>query len=156
MTEVTRIADQLRRAFEGPAWSGPCLLEVVQGLTAAEAARHAGADAHSMWEIVLHVGAWHDIVRRRLEGETIANVTDEEDWPQVADTSNGGWTEAIARLKASYAALHAAVLAHPFERLSTTVPGKDYSFYVMLHGAAQHDLYHAGQIALLRKFAGPQ
>jgi len=91
MTEIERIADQLRRAHEGEAWHGPALNEILKGVTAEAAARRPIASAHSIWEIVLHVGVWESVVRRRLSGEVIGDLPPEQDWPAVRETSEGAW-----------------------------------------------------------------
>jgi uncharacterized damage-inducible protein DinB len=154
MSETARIADQLRRAFSGDAWHGDSLLEILDGVTAAQAAarpRHA----HSIWELVLHITAWDGAVRRRLIGEAV-DLSDEQNFPSVMDPSEGAWRRAVENAKRVHNELVEAVAAFPDDRLSEKVPGKKnepdwYDFYYMLHGVAQHELYHAGQIALLKK-----
>ena len=150
MSEMERIVDQLRRALEGPAWHGPALIELLDGVTAAQAARRPIPGAHSIWEIVLHIGVWEDAVRRRALGEQV-DVTPAQDWPAVTDTSEAAWLRAVEGLKASNAALRGVVAACGEGRLGEPlVPGGN-SGYVQFHGAVQHDLYHAGQIAVLKK-----
>jgi uncharacterized damage-inducible protein DinB len=155
MSETARIADQLRRAFSGEAWHGDSLLEILDGVAAAQAAARPLKHAHSIWELVLHITAWDSAVRRRLAGEAVA-LSDEQNFPSVMDSSEGAWRRAIENAKRVHNELVEAVAAFPDERLSEKVPGKLnepdwYDFYYMLHGVAQHELYHAGQIALLKK-----
>ncbi len=150
MGESGRIGDQLKRALEGPAWHGPALLDVLDGVGAAQACRRPIANAHTIWEIVLHIPVWDDAVRRRALGEKV-EVTPAQDWPAVADTSEAAWRRAVEGLKVSHRALRAVVGAFDETRLGQPlVPGGN-SGYVQFHGAVQHDLYHAGQIAVLRK-----
>lgn len=151
--EKPRIADQLKRAFEGDAWHGPAVLEVLEGVNARAAASKPVSGAHSIWEIVLHIAAWDGAIRRRMAGQAL-QLSDEQDFPPVKDSSDAAWHRALENLKQSHAELIQALLAMPDYRLTAQVPGKDYDFYHMLHGAVQHELYHAGQIALLRKVAG--
>ena len=153
MGEAERIADQLRRAYEGEAWHGPALREVLAGVTAAQAARRPLRDAHTIWEIVLHIATWESVVRRRLEGEEIGELPPEQDWPPVRDTSEAAWKKALADLEKGNQRLRDVIASLPEARFAETVPVKGYSFYYMLHGVVQHDLYHAGQIALLKKAA---
>ncbi|HEY7729073.1 MAG TPA: DinB family protein [Candidatus Eisenbacteria bacterium] len=148
--EVSRIEDQLKRAFEGNAWHGPALKEVLQGVTAPRAAAKPIAGAHSIWEIVYHVAAWEDVVRRRLAGEPVA-LTDAEDWPPVRDTGDAAWSSALEGLSRGHQALRRAVSKLSDAKLKEEVPGMGYSIYHLVHGVIQHDLYHAGQIALLKK-----
>ena len=150
--EKSRIADQLKRAFEGDAWHGPAVLEVLEGVSARTAAAKPVPGAHSIWELVLHIAAWDGAIRRRMEGQAL-QLSDEQDFPLVKDTSDSAWRNTVQTLKQRHAELMQGVLAMPDHRLTSQVPGKDYDFYHMLHGAVQHELYHAGQIALLKKVA---
>ncbi|MBZ5553341.1 MAG: DinB family protein [Acidobacteriia bacterium] len=151
MTETSRIDDQLRRAFEGDAWHGPALKEILSEVTAQKAAIKPIRGLHSIWEIVLHLSAWMQVVRRRLEGEVVADLPPEEDWPAVRDTGKQAWTKCLEDLEGSYQGLRQKISQLEDARLEETVAGKGYTVYVMLHGAVQHNLYHAGQIALLKK-----
>jgi uncharacterized damage-inducible protein DinB len=153
MTEIERIADQLRRAHEGEAWHGPALNEILKGVTAEAAARRPIASAHSIWEIVLHVAVWESIVRRRLSGEVIGDLPPEQDWPAVGEESEAAWKQALADLTRAHAELQKALTRLTDRQLAQAVPGPGYSVYYMIHGAVQHALYHAGQIALLKKAA---
>ena len=155
MSETARIADQLRRAFHGDAWHGDSLLEILEGVTAAQAAARPVKHAHTIWELVLHITAWDNAVRRRLAGAAI-DLSDEQNFPSVMDPSENAWRRTIEQARKVHNELVEAVTAFPNERLNERVPGKKsepdwYNFYYMLHGVAQHELYHAGQIALLKK-----
>lgn len=152
MAEVERIEDQLRRAFEGGAWHGPALRELLADVNAERAAARPLANAHSIWEIVLHVAAWDGVVRRRVGGERV-DEPPEGDWPTVADTGEAAWREALGLLERRSRELREAVLRLSDSQLDDNVGGVDggSSCYVTLHGAIQHGLYHAGQIALLKK-----
>jgi uncharacterized damage-inducible protein DinB len=152
MSESARIADQLRRAFDGGAWHGDSVLEILKGVTAAQAARPIKG-AHSIWELVLHIAAWDGAVLRRLGGVAV-ELSDAENFPPVTDAGDAAWRAALDRVRLVHEELVAAVAALPDSRLYQMVPGKKgahYTFYYMLHGVVQHELYHAGQIALLKK-----
>jgi uncharacterized damage-inducible protein DinB len=157
MSETARIADQLRRAFFGDAWHGDSLIEILDGVNAAQAAARPIKHAHTIWELVLHITAWDGAVRRRLIGEAV-DLSDEQNFPSVMDPGEPAWRRAVENAKRIHSELVEAVASFPDERLSEKVPGKKnepdwYNFYYMLHGVAQHELYHAGQIALLKKAA---
>jgi uncharacterized damage-inducible protein DinB len=149
-TEVDRIRDQLRRAFQGEAWHGPSLMELISDIDAARAAAKPLPRAHSIWEIVLHVAAWEDAVRRRIEGEAV-ELSGEKDWPPVRDPGSAAWKATLDGLKQGHEALDRTVSRLDDAKLLGPVPGRDYTVYFLLHGVIQHDLYHAGQIAVLRK-----
>ena len=149
-SEPALIADQLRRAFEGDAWHGPALLELLEGMDAATAAARPLPDVHSIWELVLHVSAWDGSASRRLGGETV-QLTGTANFPVIPKPTEAAWGRSVADAKHTHDALVKTVAALPESRLRERVPGKKYDFYFMLHGVAQHALYHAGQIAILKK-----
>jgi hypothetical protein len=103
-----------------------------------------------VWEIALHLGFWHDAVRRRLGGE-IVDYEPEEDWPIPAPAAEANWRAALDKLDQGLSALVDTVRRVNPDRLSDVVPGRSFTFYEMLHGVPQHDLYHAGQVMLLSK-----
>lgn len=154
MSEVQRIQDQLLRAFEGEAWHGPSVLRVLDGVDAKSAAAHPITSAHSIWELMLHIAGWNDAGRRRLAGDR-AQLTDAEDWPSVSETTEAAWQGAKAQLIESHRQLLEAISRLDESRLDEPIiddPSTPFStVYVTLHGIVQHDIYHAGQIALLKK-----
>jgi hypothetical protein len=140
MSELKRLNDQLKRAFEGTAWHGPSVSEVLAGVTAEQAAEHPIAGGHSIWELTLHIATWERVGRRRIEEFTPIDVSDEEDWPAVQDTSEEAWISTLDELRRNHAALRAAIRAMDETRLEDIVPGTQYSVYFLLHGVIQHDL----------------
>src|ERR1043166_642242 len=150
MTENKRIADQLKRAFEGEAWHGPALSELLVNVTAREAAAKPLPGAHSVWEIVLHIIGTEGLVCERLEGKPRVLST-EEDWPPVRETSDEAWRATLQTLNDVHERLQRLVLLAPEDRLDEPIVQGFSSIYATLHGAVQHNLYHAGQIAVLKK-----
>jgi uncharacterized damage-inducible protein DinB len=150
MTEISRIIDQMDRALNGEAWHGPHLEELLKDVSAQQASAHPVKGAHSIWELVNHIAAWNLILASRASGSAV-NVTTEQDWPQVTDTSAASWKKALEDLRSARAKLRGNVEKMNDAQLDNIAPGKDHSLYVMLHGGVQHDLYHAGQIAVLKK-----
>jgi uncharacterized damage-inducible protein DinB len=157
MTEIARIVDELEREHEGDPWHGSPLRAILEGIDARRAAARAIPGAHSIWELVLHMTGWKNETARRLAG-AVACMPVEGDWPDVGDPTDERWQAALTRLEAAHDALVAAVKALPETRLheptndTRSAPlGTGVSYYVLLHGIVQHDVYHAGQIALLKK-----
>lgn len=154
MSETVRLADQIRRAFEGHAWHGDSVLELLADVDAKTAAAHPIKNAHSIWELILHIAAWDDAVRRRTGGKAV-RLSAKQNFPPVTDTSEAAWSKAVNYLKHTHDELVKAVAAFPDSRLQEQVPGKTakhHNFFYMFSGIVQHELYHAGQIALLKKF----
>jgi uncharacterized damage-inducible protein DinB len=147
-SEIARIADQLRRVYEGPAWLGPALTAILSDVTQEQAADRRIANAHTIWELVLHIAAWMRIARERLTATQTRDHTEDENWPAMA----GSWQEALAVLEREERQLEQAILRFPDERLNEPAPATEpQSFYELLHGVVQHTAYHAGQIVLLKK-----
>jgi uncharacterized damage-inducible protein DinB len=151
MTETHRINSQLKRAQEGQAWHGPSLRELLEGVTAEQAAARAIPNAHSIWELIHHVIAWEQIALRRLKGEEIPEIPDEMNFPPVNVAGEEAWQSTLKSLADSNQALRDGIKQIDDARLDELIPEGAYSYYVLLHGVIQHNLYHAGQIALLKK-----
>lgn len=143
------IVDQLHRSLYGEAWHGPSLREVLQDISAENAAMRY-SEAHTIWELVLHITAWQKVGLRRLSGEPAIDLAEDEDFP-LQGKSTPEWELAQAELFAAGEELKAAVRSLPEKRFGQRVPEQIYDNSHMLHGIVQHNLYHAGQIALLKK-----
>lgn len=150
MSQVKQLAHELKCAFDGEAWHGPAVLELLDGMNAKTAAARPIATAHSIWELVLHLTGWERVILRRLQGEELV-LSDAENFGHLARTGEAEWREAVADLRQTHNALIKAVLALPEESLGAKVPGKPYDVRFMLHGASQHAAYHGGQISLLKR-----
>ena len=149
--ESTRLEEQLRRAMEGGAWHGPAVLELLEGVTAEEARLHPIDGAHSIWELVVHLSGTYRLVLRRLQGGA-AQLTPEEDWPSLPEATDANWRETIAQLRALNDEARRAVTTFPAQRMDELLISESpYTAYVQFIGLTQHDLYHAGQIALLKR-----
>ena len=155
MSETSRILDQLHRAYEGHAWHGPALRAILADVDYHTASRRPIPDAHTIWEIVLHIAVWISVPTERLQGAEIPTIPPGQDWPAAPEPTEAGWQEALDQLAKAEQNLESEVRQLSDDRLRETVLGDiPYSIYTMLHGVVQHMLYHAGQIALLKKACG--
>ena len=150
MTEIERIREQLKRAFEGSAWHGPSVMEVLNDVTAHQAASRVFPGAHTIWELALHIGAWEGACLTRLHGER-AELTDAEDWPAVIETTESAWQRCKSNLVDGNLKLRDAIASLDERRLDEPILSGMPSVYITVQGVVQHDLYHAGQIAILKK-----
>jgi uncharacterized damage-inducible protein DinB len=152
--ECLRIADQLRRAFAGDAWHGFSLKELLEDVTPEQAKARPIATAHSIWELVSHIEVWTQAAAQAAHGVPMPDmgiIGTDKDWPPVTDATAEAWAKALDRLFQASQQLSRAMEGFADERLQETVPGRQYNFYYLFHGIVQHSLYHAGQIALLKK-----
>ena len=153
MTEIERIVQQLKASFAGGAWHGPAVLEVLKDVDATTAAARPIPGAHSIWVLAVHLAATQAVILRRIRGEA-AGLTDNEFWEHMSAPTTDNWKILIQRLTRQQKELETAVAAFPVERLDERlIPAKENSAYENFHGVIQHNAYHAGQIALLKKAA---
>jgi uncharacterized damage-inducible protein DinB len=151
MTEVERILDQYDRALNGDAWHGDPVWKILDGISAGEAAHRAGTNAHTIWELVSHMTYWETEVSRRINGLP-SRSEDEFNFPATPEATKENWNSVLAVFRRSNADLRQALSQLDAARLDQIPTGRDKNIYVDLHGVIQHHIYHAGQIAILRKF----
>jgi len=140
MRPTERLLDQLNRAFGGEAWYGPALRNLLDGVSEEQAREHPIAGAHSILELVVHVRTWMDVVARRVATSEQVLTSSVEDWSDLTGTS---WAETLVELENAESRLCDAVARLKDERLD--------EMYEQVIGVLQHNVYHAGQIALIKK-----
>ena len=141
------MVELLDRAWKGPAWHGPAVLEALEGVTAAQAAARPIAHAHSIGELVLHMATWKRAVASRLRG--VAYAPDAaENFPEFREAD---WERAQEKLATEHRALRAAVSRLTPARLTQPAVEGGSFCYLQAHGMVHHDLWHAGQIMVLRR-----
>jgi len=144
-TEVQKLGDILRHTFEKNAWHGQAVMEVLNSID--EHIVHKKLNStHSIIELVAHITAWRIFVIEELSGNTNYKVSEEMNFPAIES-----WQEAITGLIVSQEKLLTSLEKFPDERLSEKVPNKPYKYFTMLHGIVHHDLYHLGQIVMIKK-----
>jgi hypothetical protein len=135
-------------AYEKKTWHGPNLRQAIRGVSAREAAWRPGAGRHNIWEETLHAAYWKYTVRRRLEGRKRGSFALKGSnffpRPEKGKASEGAWHADKELLEREHRALRAAV-----EKALETQRGA--KFLRQIYGVALHDIYHAGQIRLLRR-----
>ena len=142
----------LRRAFDGRSWHGPNLLGAIRGLTPAEAFFRPGKGRHSPYDLALHAAYWKYVARRRLTGEKRGSfpLKGSNFFPGPKTKDARAVREARALLEETHGALCDAVESLP-EAAFGARHGR-WTAEEMLAGVAAHDLYHAGQIQLVKRF----
>jgi hypothetical protein len=152
--EIELLLGLLDEAFDKKAWHGPNLRGALRRVSAEEAARRPGAGRHNVWELMVHAAYWKYAVRRRLVGEKRGSFAlPGSNWferPKGAP-SEAQWKQDGALLEAEHRALRAVVAALSPRRLHKKSPGSRFTHLALIRGAAAHDLYHAGQIQLLKR-----
>jgi uncharacterized damage-inducible protein DinB len=150
--EIDRISRSLEKTYDKGPWYGPSIKEILSGVSEANATLRTGK-SHSIIELVLHMTAWRRFATRRLRGDGEYQVSDAMNFPSAA---NVPWAKVVKDLDESQQELIAAVRAFPEEKLGELVPSNTgkYTYYTLLHGIAQHDIYHIGQVQIILRSAG--
>jgi uncharacterized damage-inducible protein DinB len=160
MREVDRLRRALEATLDGDPWYGSAVARILEGVDASRAAARPIGGAHTIWELVAHMTAWVNETNRRLRGGPYGDPA-EGDWPAVTSTSPASWesarsalVQAHASLAATLTAMDDADLAKQIEGGQVDAAGQPVTLYDTSLGLLQHDAYHAGQIALLKKAVG--
>ena len=153
---VRLLLEVFDQAFRAPAWHGTPLKGTIRGITAREALRRPGRGRHNIWELVLHTAYWKCMVRRRLlRDPDIAFPRAGANFPNIpARPDARAWKRDRALLDEQHVLLRRAIA-----RLVPTDLGKrawrsQWTVAENVYGIASHDLYHAGQIQLIKRLRG--
>ena len=150
MSFLLRIADE---AYEKKAWHGPNLRGASRGLDVREAAWRPASGRHNIWEIVVHCAYWKYAVRRRILGEKHGSFPLKgSNWivrPTIMTLE--GWREDVALLEDTHRKLRSVVTGMTPRDLQRIPRGSKLSNAAIIGGIAAHDVYHAGQIQLLKR-----
>ncbi|MGF1638118.1 MAG: DinB family protein [Cyclobacteriaceae bacterium] len=150
LTETQRIADMLRNTFDGAAWHGPSVMQVLRAINVTVAFRHTEG-IHTIAELVYHMTTWRNFTIKRLLGQHAYDVSEVDNFPIFDSKDEQTWKKVLLSLEDSQELLLQTLEKTPVEKLNEKVGDKPYDFYTLLHGMIQHDIYHLGQIILLSK-----
>jgi len=146
----------IEESFRRKSWHGANLRGSIRGLTPAQASWRPGPGRHNIWELVVHAAYWKYVVRRKLTSEPRGSfpLKGSNFWTRPADGSVVEWKRDVALLIEQHEELVASILAFPSSKWETLAPGSSFTNAALVRGAAAHDLYHAGQIQLLKRLQG--
>ena len=151
--EIEQLMGMLDEAYNRAAWHGPNLRGSIRGVTAREAALPPRSGRHNIWEIVVHAAYWKYTVRRRLTGEKRGSFSlPGSNWfKRLTNRSEKAWRADVALLETEHRQLRDAVSSFPAKNLDRRAPGSKTIARRLIAGIALHDVYHAGQIQLIKK-----
>ena len=148
MNEVKLLQDQIKTTYQGDSWHGPNVLKNLEGVDLKQAKARPIPSRHTIWELVDHTAFWLEVSTQAAKGN-YRKPDLERNWPATGETEEE-WNMALNKLEISVNSLLEALTPLTNDDLEKTVPGTDYNLRHMLHGALHHNLYHAGQIAILK------
>jgi hypothetical protein len=151
-TENEVLLHALDHAYDATSWHGPNLRGAIRGLSHVDAAWRPRKGRNSVWELVVHCAYWKYTVRRRMTGEKRGSFPLEGSnfFRREAKDGAARWKADVALLDDIHRSLRAAVEEFPERRWSERVKGSRWTYRDIVAGAAAHDLYHAGQMRLLK------
>ena len=150
MSEAERILRQYDMVMHGNAWHGDPIWQILDNVPAECAAARPLADTHTIWELVMHMMFWEGVAARRLVGER-AGLDEERNFPAQPEVTEENWHKTREQFRASNQEFRAALEKLDASRGEELSAAGKCSFYDEAHGLIQHHIYHAGQIALLKK-----
>jgi uncharacterized damage-inducible protein DinB len=157
-SELVLLVRVLDEAYDKKAWHGPNLKGTIRRLDAEQAAWRPKPERHSIAEIVLHTAYWKYSVRRRLRGDSRGSfpVKGSNWFPLPNPLTAQRWREYLALVDTEHRILREAVAGFLPNRLHQIPAGSKVSYSALIYGVAHHDVYHAGQIQLLRRLQADQ
>jgi hypothetical protein len=151
--EIALLLRLLDEGYDKKAWHGPNLKGSIRGLSAGEAEWRPRPDRHSIADNVVHAAYWKYAVRRRLTGEKRGSFALKgSNWFRLrAPLDNESWSMFVRLLELEHRQLRQVVASFPADRLPLLPAGGKVNFITQIYGIALHDVYHAGQIQLLKR-----
>lgn len=150
---IELLLEILDQAFDRKGWHGTTLRGALRGLTPDQALWRPGPGRHNIWELTVHAAYWKYAVRRRLAGDAMGSFARKpSNWPAVPETPDQTiWKVDIRLLESEHRLLREAVRTLPPAKLEARSPQGVWTNAEEIHGIAAHDLYHTGQIQLIKK-----
>jgi hypothetical protein len=149
--EIERLISLLNAGFHGGAWHGPSVLEATKDLKI-KVAGHRIKGIHTIAELVYHITSWRIFAVKKIAGDTAYVVkTENQNWGSFKTVDEFELETLIMELTLSHDELMLVLEEKNDNFLDEIVPGAEYNFYTLLHGIVHHDLYHTGQISILKK-----
>jgi uncharacterized damage-inducible protein DinB len=153
---IALLVSVLEQAFDKKSWHGTTLRGSLRGVSAGDALWRPAKGRHNVWELAVHAAYWKYTVRRQIQGEKRGSFPRQpSNWARVPDAADEkAWKADVALLEAEHAALVDAVRALPPKRLDERSPKGTWTLKDLIQGVAAHDLYHCGQIQLVKRLRG--
>jgi hypothetical protein len=150
---IELLLEVMDQAFDRKGWHGTTLRGALRGVTPAQALWRPGPDRHNVWELTVHAAYWKYAVRRRLADEATGSFQRKpSNWPDIPDPPDlKAWKRDIAMLEAEHAQLRRVVSGLSAADLERRSPKGVWTYAEEIHGIAAHDLYHTGQIQLIKR-----
>jgi uncharacterized damage-inducible protein DinB len=150
--EISRIIKAIEATYDGKGWFGDNILQQLDGIDAIKACKIPKKLNHSIAEIIYHMMAWRLFVVEKLNGNADYEVWDTElNWVKITSLNEESWNVLKNQLAENQQLLIQTIRLKGEQQMENKVDGRPYNFRLMLQGISQHDIYHIGQISLVKK-----
>jgi uncharacterized damage-inducible protein DinB len=149
LNEIEVIINQLKCTFDGDSWHDGSFVKLIEGMTSKEASNRPLPTRHTIWEIVDHCTYWMNFTTNAIKKGRALEIVEKENWPEMGKTESE-WNNTISRLKTANSELVQTLVDFKSTQLDEKFDGASYTYRMMLHGISDHNLYHMGQIGILR------
>lgn len=150
MPEIDRTLNRYDQVLRGAAWHGDPMWQILEGISAETAAARPVPEAHTIWEIVMHMIFWEEVATERLAGRR-AGLVEERNFPPMPEHTDEAWSKTLDQLRASNRRFREALAQLDAAKLDDLSAAGKRTIYDEAHGLIEHHIYHLGQIALLKK-----
>ncbi|MRX37975.1 DUF1572 domain-containing protein [Flavobacterium sp. LC2016-23] len=150
MSENKRISNLYQSIYNGNPWLEVTLAHTLENITAEQAYRKVNPNLNTIWEIVNHLIQWRRNILRRVQGETVL-TPDHNYFVPVLDSSEAAWEQSLQSLAKSQELWNAFFEDFNDSDLEKIYINNNHTYYEHIHGIIQHDVYHLGQIVILKK-----
>lgn len=151
-SEILFLREQIKDAYEGDPWFGRNAMELLNEVSESDAFQKPAGE-HSILELVWHIITWREFTISRLQPSPEKNLLyfEQNDWRQLDHSNTALWQQGLNRLQQTQNELDSLLENHGDGLLEKMVDERKYNFRKLLHGLIQHDIYHLGQIAYIKK-----
>ena len=153
MSAIQRVLNHYDGVLNGEPWHGDAIWQVLDGISAQQAAARPIPEFHTIWELVTHMTFWEGVAMQRLAGQR-AGLVEELNFPAMPEPTEENWRKALDEFHASNRAFRDALAKLDPAKLDELTAARKRTFYGEAHGILEHHVYHIGQIAMLKKIAG--
>jgi uncharacterized damage-inducible protein DinB len=150
MSESKRVSNLYQSIYNGNPWLEVTLAHTLENVTAEQAYRKINPNLNTIWEIVNHLIQWRRNILRRMQGETVT-TPDHNYFVPILDSSEASWEQSLQSLGKSQELWDAFFEDFDDQDFEKIYVNNGHTYYEHIHGIIQHDVYHLGQIVILKK-----
>jgi len=151
--EINKLVRKMKSIYDGDPWYGDSIQKKLQNITPEIALERPIPDAHCIAELLAHIISWRELLNKRLQGEDAFSVSQQEsfNWTRFDPDPETMWDSLLKALDKNQQQIISQLKQEDDALLNQKVAQRSYNYRYLIKGIMEHDIYHLGQIALLRK-----